>query len=252
MHPSSQRVLMLEAPRRAHLADRPLAPPGAGDVVLRSRYSTFKHGTEMMAYRGDTPHASRAFDPSLRLFESVPTPKPFYPRPMGSMVVGTVEWAGEQAGDLRPGEQVFGWAPIADVHVMPATSLQRLGQLTPEQVLCIDPASFGLGAVLDGDIRPAETVLVTGLGAIGQFAIQYCAAAGAHVVAASGFEERRRLARSLGAAEVYDTSAGGDVARLIKEGMAKERVVKEDLVKEDLVKEGIDGVDVAIECSGSL
>src|SRR5262249_28860486 len=112
--------------------------------------------------------------------------------------------------------------------------------------------SFGLGAVLDGDIRPAETVLVTGLGAIGQFAIQYCAAAGAHVVAASGFEERRRLARSLGAAEGHDTSAGGEVARPVKEGMAKWRVVKEDLVKEDLVKEGIDGVDVAIECSGSL
>src|SRR5262249_23084980 len=67
-----------------------------------------------------------------------------------------------------------------------------------------------------------------------------------------GFEERRRLARSLGAAEVYDTSAGGDVARMIKESMVKKRMVKEDLVKEDLVKEGMDGVDVAIECSGSL
>ena len=147
MHPSSQRVLMLEAPRGAHIVERPLAPPGPGDVVVRSLYSTFKHGTEMMAYRGETPHASRVFNPSLRLFENAPAP--FYPRPMGSMVVGAVDWAGEQAGDLRPGDRVFGFAPIADVHVMPAANVGRLGALTPEQALCIDPASFALGGVLE-------------------------------------------------------------------------------------------------------
>jgi hypothetical protein len=35
---------------------------------------------------------------------------------------------------------------------MPATSL--LGDLTPEQSLCIDPASFALGGVLDRQIQP--------------------------------------------------------------------------------------------------
>jgi len=237
MHPTSQRVLMLEAPQRARLAAQPLAPPGPGDVVVRSRYSTFKHGTEMMAYRGETPHVSRVFNASLRLFESASAPQPFYPRPLGSMVVGTVESAGERAGDLRPGDQVFGFAPIADVHVMPATGLRKLGALTPEQALCIDPASFALGGVLDGEISKGETVLVTGLGAIGLFAVQYCVALGARVVAASGFEERRRLAQSFGAGEVHDTSSDGDVARTIKERM---------------VKEAMAGVDAAIECSGSL
>jgi threonine dehydrogenase-like Zn-dependent dehydrogenase len=143
-----------------------------------------------------------------------------------------VDWAGENAGGLRPGEQVFAWAPIADVHVLPAASVKRLGMLTPEQALCIDPASFALGGVLDGAIAKAETVLVTGLGAIGLFAIQYCAARGARVVAASSFEERRRLAQSFGASEVYDTRAQSDVARTIKQRTG--------------------GVDAAIECSGSL
>ncbi len=221
---------MIEAPRQARFADRPLLPPGPGDVVVRSLYSTFKHGTEMMAYLGRTPHASRVFNPSLRLFETAPAPQPFYPRPLGSMVVGTVEWAGED--DLRPGDRVFGWAPIADVHVMPATSLRPLGALTPEQALCIDPASFALGSVLDGQIGTSDKVLVTGLGAIGLFTIQYCVALGARVVAASSFEERRRLATSFGASEVYDPRSDGDVARTIKER--------------------IGGVDAAIECSGSL
>jgi threonine dehydrogenase-like Zn-dependent dehydrogenase len=232
MHPSSQRVLTVEAPRQARLVERPLARPGPGDVVVRSLHSTFKHGTEMMAYLGHTPFASRVFNATLRLFEPAPAQAPFYPRPMGSTVVGMVDWAGENASGLRPGEQVFAWAPIADIHVLPAVSVKRLGNLTPEQALCVDPASFALGAVLDGAITQGETVLVTGLGAIGLFVIQYCVARGARVVAASSFEERRRLAQSFGASELHDTRAESDVARTIKQR--------------------IGGVDAAIECSGSL
>lgn len=232
MHPSSQRVLTIEAPRQARLVDRPLARPGPGDVVVRSVHSTFKHGTEMMAYLGRTPFAARAFNSTLRLFETAPPQAPFYPRPMGSMVVGVVDWAGENAGGMRPGEQVFAYAPIADIHVLPAVSVKRLGDLTPEQALCIDPASFALGGVLDGAIAQKETVLVTGLGAIGLFAIQYCMARGAEVVATSSFEERRRLAQSFGASEVYDTRSESDLARTIKQRSG--------------------GVDAAIECSGSL
>jgi threonine dehydrogenase-like Zn-dependent dehydrogenase len=232
MHPSSQRVLTIEAPRAARLVEQPLARPGPGDVVVRSLQSSFKHGTEMMAYLGRTPFASRVFNSTLRLFETAPAQAPFYPRPMGSMVVGRVDWAGENAGGLQPGEQVFAWAPIADVHVLPAASVRRLGNLTPEQALCIDPASFALGGVLDGAIAQGETVLVTGLGAIGLFVIQYCVARGARVVAASSFEERRHLAKTFGASNVYDTRAESDVARTIKQH--------------------IGGVDAAIECSGSL
>jgi len=232
MQPSTQRVLMLEAPRQARLTDRPLPAPGPHDLMLRSRYSTFKHGTEMMAYLGRTPLAERVFNPALRLFEAPSAPQPFYPRPMGNMVVGTVEWAGGEVAGVKAGDQVFGWAPIADVHVMPAAALRPLGALTPEQALCIDPASFALGATLDGSIAPADTVLVTGLGAIGLLAIQYCAALGARVAATSRFEQRRRLAKSLGAGDVYDPLAETDVARALKER--------------------IGGVDAAIECSGSL
>jgi threonine dehydrogenase-like Zn-dependent dehydrogenase len=232
MHPSSQRVLTIEAPRAARLVEQPLARPGPGDVVVRSLQSSFKHGTEMMAYLGRTPFASRVFNSTLRLFETAPAQAPFYPRPMGSMVVGRVDWAGENAGGLQPGEQVFAWAPIADVHVLPAASVKRLGNLTPEQALCIDPASFALGGVLDGAIAQGETVLVTGLGAIGLFVIQYCVARSARVVAASSFEERRHLAKTFGASNVYDTRAESDVARTIKQH--------------------IGGVDAAIECSGSL
>ena len=111
-------------------------------------------------------------------------------------------------------------------------SVAPLGGLTPEAALSIDPASFALGAVIDGAIGASDTVLVTGLGAIGLFVIQYCRAAGARVIAASGFALRRDLAATYGASEVYDPSGHPDLARLIKERTG--------------------GVDAAIECAGNL
>jgi threonine dehydrogenase-like Zn-dependent dehydrogenase len=232
MQPTNQRVLMLEAPRQVRFAEVPLPPPAPKDVVVRPLYSTFKHGTEMMAYLGRSPLASRSFNHELRLFERPQEPQQFYPRPVGNMVVGAIEWAGRDIQHLRPGQLVFAWAPIANVHVLSAATLRPLGDLTPEQALCIDPASFALGGVIDGQLGQSDSVLITGLGAIGLFAIQYCAALGARVLAASSFEPRRELASTYGASEVFDPRAGGDLARTIKERMG--------------------GVDVAIECSGSI
>jgi threonine dehydrogenase-like Zn-dependent dehydrogenase len=230
MPPTKQRVLTVEAPQQAHFREVVLPACGSRDVAIRPLYSTFKHGTEMMAYLGRSPFASKTFNQKLRLFE--PAREPFYPRPMGSMVVGTVEQAGGEVRDLQPGQRVFAWAPIADAHVLPASEVRPLGELTAEQALCIDPASFALGGVIDGAIAASETVLVTGLGAIGLLAVQYCKARGANVVAASGFEARRTLASKFGATEVLDPRAHEDLARSLKERTG--------------------GVDAAIECSGSL
>jgi threonine dehydrogenase-like Zn-dependent dehydrogenase len=196
MRPAKQRTLMLEAPRRVRFSDRPLPAPGPGDVVVRSLYSTFKHGTEMTAYLGRSPFANKVFNRDLRLFEPARAPPDFYPRPLGNMVVGAVEWLGGDVRELRLGQLVFAWAPIADVHVLPADKARPLGELTAEQALCIDPASFALGALIDGAIERSDSVLVTGLGAIGLFAVQYCKARGATVFAASSFPARRKLAEA--------------------------------------------------------
>jgi threonine dehydrogenase-like Zn-dependent dehydrogenase len=232
MEPIRQKVLMIDAPGVVRFHERALAGPGPGEVLIRPRWSSFKHGTEMMAYSGRSPFAKRRFDPQLRLFEDRPAGEAFYPRPMGSMVVGEIEQAGAGVSGFAAGDEVYAWAPVADLHVLAAESVAPLGGLTPEAALSIDPASFALGAVIDGAIGASETVLVTGLGALGLFAVQYCRAAGARVVAASSFSLRRDLAAPYGASEVYDPAGHTDLARLIKERTG--------------------GVDAAIECSGNL
>ncbi len=232
MGPVRQTALMMTRPGEAAFQERTLPEPGPGDVVVRAQLSSFKHGTEMMAWTGLSPFARRTLDPGLRIFVDRPEGAGFYPLPMGNMFVGEIEWAGAQAGGLAPGTRVFAWGPIADRHVLPAGKAQALGGLSPEQALCIDPASFALGAVLDGAIGSGELVFMTGLGAIGLLAVQYCAARGARVFASSAFTERRALAEKFGAERTYDSAAVSDPARLLKEETG--------------------GADAAIECSGRL
>lgn len=232
MEAIKQTILMMTGPGEAVFQKRTLPAPGAVEVVIRPLMSSFKHGTEMMAYKGRSPFAHRVLDPDLRIFEDRKEESPFYPLPMGNMIVGEVEWAGADVQDITTGTKVFAWGPIADRHVLPANKIEPLGKLDPEQALCIDPASFALGAVLDGAIESGETVFITGLGAIGLFAVQYCAARRARVIASSAFAQRRALAEQFGAERVYNSTAVDDLAKLIK------------------IETG--GAEAAIECSGNL
>jgi threonine dehydrogenase-like Zn-dependent dehydrogenase len=232
MDPMKQKRLIIPQPGQAIFEQRELPEPSASDVILRPALSSFKHGTEMMAYSGRSPFAHREFDLDLRLFRDRADPSDFYPRAMGSMVVGEIEWAGHDVSGLSKGQSVYAWAPIADQHVLDASKIEPLGDLCPEQALCIDPASFALGALIDGAIEAGDMIFITGLGAIGLFAVQYCVSRGATVIAASRFEKRRKLAAQSGASKVLDAGADSDLARTVK------------------MKNG--GADAAIECSGDL
>ena len=231
MRPMKQRVLTLKGPGQAQFSEALLPDPGPDDVVIRSLYSTLKHGTEMLGFSGKSPFLTQSFDRDLRLFGPRDAATRFYPQAMGNMVVGEVEFAGAKVEHVALGQRVFAWAPVGDVHVLPARSVEPLGDLTHEEALSIDPASFALGGVIDGALEAGQSVLVTGLGAIGLFVVQYCKNRGATTLAASSFAGRRKLAQAFGA-RVYDTGTEKDLGRSVK------------------VDAG--GVDIAIECSGKI
>lgn len=187
----------------------------------------------MEAYHGSSPFLKRTLDQELRIFQdnTEDASSILYPGTLGNMTVGVVEDVGSEVQSLKVGDEVFGWLPVADWHVSAAEKLYPLEGLTPEQALCIDPANFAIGGVLDGDIRFRETVLVTGLGAIGLLAVQYCKLHGAKVYASSSFPQRRQLARDYGADVVLDTRQIKDLGLEVKQMTGG-------------------GVDAVIECSG--
>lgn len=225
--------LLLEGPKSVALREETLPDPAPNEVRVRSELSAFKHGTEMEAYWGSSPFRGKTMDPEWRLFRPNPDEGSIlYPSTLGNMTVGTVEAVGAEVDSLAVGERVYGWLPIADYHNAAAEAVFPLDGLKPEQALCIDPANFAIGGLLDGKVAYPDTVLVTGLGAIGLLAVQYCKLAGAKVYASSGFAMRRELARQYGADEVLDRRAMKDMALEVKQ-----------------MTNG--GVDAVLECSGN-
>ena len=208
---------------------RQIPPLKSMDIMVKSLFSSIKHGTEMLNYNGDSPFLNKEFNHKLRLL--VPTRSEFYPRTIGNITVGEVVETGANVDFFKAGDLVYGWMPIRDYHVVDSNSAQHLNGLTPRQAICIDPAFFSAGLVRDARVTVGDCVAVFGIGAIGLFTIQFLKNAGVTVIAASAFCNRRRLARSFGADEVLDSVACGDLGLNIKE-----------------LTNG--GVDVAIECSG--
>lgn len=228
-----RKALILTAPKEMCFKEETIEALEPNQVLVRSVISAFKHGTEMEAYHGSSPFLKRSLDHDLRIFmdNTEDVSSILYPSTLGNMTVGVVEEIGSNVTRFAVGDEVFGWLPVADWHVSTEDKLYPMDGLTPEQAMCIDPANFAIGGVLDGDIRFREKVLVTGLGAIGLLAVQYCKLHGATVYASSSFAQRRELAKKYGADVVINRREVGDLGLEVKQ-----------------LTNG--GVDAVIECSG--
>ena len=213
-----------------------LPEPGPSDVRVRVQFAAPKHGTERKSLT-DSPFARKRWDPELRLFlprdAADGAPAPAQERGLGNMVVGVVEQVGREVGRYGPGDAVFGYGPVQEVHQAAEDHWHPLGALAPEDAVCVDPAHVAFVAVRDGNMRVGDTVAVFGLGAIGLMAVQIARAGGAQqVFAVDPIALRRECAAAHGADCALDPSTC-DAALEIKRATA-----------------GC-GVDVALETSGS-
>lgn len=115
--------------------------------------------------------------------------------------------------------------PANRVHLLPDGVSDLAGTL-------VEPLSCAINFIDQSRMKPGETVVILGGGAIGQMAVQVALAAGAaKVIVSEPIEKKRELALKLGAHNVINP-------------------VEEDLVKKvwELTKQK--GSDVVIECAG--
>ena len=174
-----------------------------GQVRVKSLYAAAKHGTEMSQFKGYAGPRGR-YDSERRIFdyqgEGVQ-----YPVPLGNMGVGEVVELGPGVTQLKEGDRVFAYGPFREEHVWPETARGLPADVPWQAAVCLDPADFALGAVRDGHVRIGDAVAVSGLGAIGLIAIQFCRLAGAHpIIALDPLANRREVARACGADLVLD------------------------------------------------
>lgn len=184
------------------LVDLPAPAVGPGDVLVRihaAGMNPFDWKVAEGALRGVVEHR--------------------FPVVMGSDGAGVVEEVGADVDSFRPGDRVFGQfmkvaqgaGSYAELAVAPADGkLARVPDALPFTVAAALPTASvaAYQAIEAAQVEPGTTILVNGAsGGVGQSAVQFAVAAGAHVLATAPPDLADHL-RGLGAAEVVDFTQG--------------------------------------------
>ena len=210
------KKLVAVAPREAgflEYEDRQVQP---NEVKLEVEFASPKHGTEVVDFRGLTPFMNENFDEEWRMFlpreEGSAPGIVFGEFQLGNMVVGKIVEAGSDVKDYQIGETVCTYGPIMETVIVNAVDNHRLRKMPEgakwQNAVCYDPAQFAMSGVRDAHVRAGDYVVVVGLGAIGQIAIQLAKRAGASiVVGVDPLSHRRDIALRHGADICFDPTS---------------------------------------------
>jgi len=145
--------------------------------------------------------------------------KPFtYPGSTGYISVGRIEGFGSKVENWKLGERVL----VQQSHFARHNANPNQMLRVPEGVDPVDAATaillgISLRGVRGGQVRLGDSVLVVGLGVIGQYAVHLAKVAGAHpVIAVDLVAKRREIARELGADVALDPKSCDVKAEVLK------------------------------------
>ncbi|MCD2221892.1 zinc-dependent alcohol dehydrogenase [Listeria monocytogenes] len=220
------KKLVATAPRVAALVEYNDREVLEDEVKIKVQFASPKHGTEVVDFRGISPFIDEEFSPEWNLFVSRETNSArgivFGEFQLGNMVVGEVVERGSKVTEYALGDIVCSYGPIMETVIVKAVDNYKLRKLPKganwKNAVCYDPAQFAMSGVRDAHVRAGDYVVVVGLGAIGQIAIQLAKKAGASVViGVDPLSHRREIAEKHGADTTFDpitTDVGLEVKRL--------------------------------------
>ncbi|WP_187999299.1 zinc-dependent alcohol dehydrogenase [Listeria marthii] len=220
------KKLVATAPRVAALVEYNDREVLEDEVKIKVQFASPKHGTEVVDFRGISPFIDEEFSPEWNLFVSRETNSArgivFGEFQLGNMVVGEVVECGSKVTEYALGDIVCSYGPIMETVIVKAVDNYKLRKLPKganwKNAVCYDPAQFAMSGVRDAHVRAGDYVVVVGLGAIGQIAIQLAKKAGASVViGVDPLSHRRENAEKHGADATFDpitTDVGLEVKRL--------------------------------------
>ncbi|HSJ86099.1 MAG TPA: zinc-binding alcohol dehydrogenase [Anaerolineales bacterium] len=230
-------VVVFTEPRKVGFESYEDRPLKSHEVRLRTSYSGISAGTELTAYRGSNPYLHKQWDPSRKLF--VPSEEPSLQYPVsgwGYEEVGEVVEVGSEVQDVSIGDVIFGTWGHRTHHIVPeeyARDRVQAKSLEAMFGLFSQIGAIALNGVHDARIRIGETVVVFGMGTLGQIVGRLAKKSGAQVIGVDRFEKRLEIARQSHAADIVLNAEDGEVAERI-------RAITDNR-----------GADVAIEATGS-
>lgn len=158
------------------------------------------------------------------------------PLPLGYCNVGRVIEVGAGAEDFQVGDRVLSNSNHAEIVCAPKNLCAKVPEgVTPEQAVYGVVGAIGLQGIRLLEPTLGETFVVTGLGLIGQLAVQTLMASGCRVIGIDFDSSKCALAKELGA-EVVDLSTGQDpvkAAEVLTEGKGVDGVLITASTKSD-------------------
>ena len=205
----------------------------AGQIRVRNTHGAEKHGTKISFVHG---HGNQRglWDAAKQMFAPGGVAWS-YPIPLGNMQVGIVEETGSGVRNYKQGDRILYFGAFAPTALITEEETWKLAPDTCwKAATCLDPATFALCALRDGNVRIGDSVAVFSLGAIGLMAVQLAKLAGCYpIIAIDPFPNRREVAMKSGADLAIDP-VNSDTGRLLREATDWR------------------GVDAVIEYSGAM
>jgi NADPH:quinone reductase-like Zn-dependent oxidoreductase len=217
------------------LEERKVPTPGPGEITVRMRASTLNFHDYLVAVGAipATPGRVLLSDGVGDVVELGPETTTFR---IGDRVLGTFfpDWLDGRPDAARTarmrGDHVDGFA--SDYVVMRESNFTPAPQNLTDAEAATLPCA-GLTAwralVVEGGVKPGDSVLVEGSGGVSVFAIQFAKAAGATVIATTSCDDKADRLRAIGADHVINyaqTPKWGTLARDLSGGAGVDHVVE--------------------------
>lgn len=221
------KIMVYDGPGQLRIEESESLPVKAGEIKIQAICSGISHGTEMNVYRGAAPFFRRKSDPDTRLFVEAQAEETWhYPIRscdpgvwyMGYSSVGRVIEVGVGVTKVKPGNIVISASPHQTEAVKEEDDVVILPEgISPEYAITFTNLITAYNGIMDTRIILGETVVVSGLGMLGQMIVQMAKMSGAaKVYGIDMIEKRRQAALEDGCDEVFSPVETQDIALEIR------------------------------------
>lgn len=186
------KVMVYEGAKKISVMEVHDLPLASNQMRIQTMFTGISHGTEMSVYRGTAPFFQRKKDGDTSLFVpanenevwSYPIkscdPGVWY---MGYANVGTVIETGSEITDIKVGDVVYSNAPHQTQIIKYECEVVKLPDtIKPEYGIFFTNLMTAYNGILDTKIKLGDTIVVSGLGVLGQLVAQMAKLSGAFKV----------------------------------------------------------------------
>ncbi|GHV03727.1 alcohol dehydrogenase [Clostridia bacterium] len=219
------KVMVYEGPRKLKIEEVPdFGKLGPNDVRIQTLYSGVSHGTEIGIYRGTAPNYTKVNDGEYRLFRPARKKGDVWQYPirscdpgvwyMGYANVGRVVETGKDVTRVKAGDIVNTAAPHQSMVVQNEWGCLKLPEgYDPVIGVFWSNLMTTYNGILDTHIKLGDTVVIGGLGVLGQMLVQMAKMNGAfQVIGVDVNQKRCEIAKKNGATAVFNPKTTEDVA----------------------------------------